>query len=113
MTLGAIVIPLVALALGCAAMWFAWRIVRAAGREGDAEEATPAVPNTPGPRSPAASAIGQIGTVAMLGGVCMWLPSLVNVQALWQLTVGGVIATLLGLLLLLVSRRRKRRGGAE
>ena len=113
MTLGAIAIPLGALILGCVAMWFAWRLVRTASREDESDETTPTSRNAAMPPSPAANAIGQIGAVAMLGGVCMWLPSLVNVGALWALTVGGVIANLLGLSLLLVSRRLKRRARVE
>lgn len=112
MTIGAIVVPLVALGLCAAGMWFAWRLVRAAAREGELEsgerggEAPPARPKPP------LGAAQQIGAVAAAVGVCLWLPSLVNVQALWPLTAGGAVASLLGLGLLLAGRARRRSGSA-
>ena len=131
MTIGGAAAVLVGLGVGGAAMWFAWRVVRAAGREGEPLDGPPLAqppsqPDAPdhddapgdrtapgtsdqqgvNPRQP--SALGQIGAVLALGGVCLWLPSLFNVADSWPLTVAGVIASLLGVAILGVTRRRKR-----
>lgn len=107
MTIGAVLVPLVALGLCAGGMWFAWRLVRAAGREG--EVAVRERARKPSASRPPLGALGQIGAVAAAGGVCLWLPSLVDVQALWPLTAGGAAANLVGLGLLFAARRRGRR----
>ena len=107
MTIGAILVPLVALGLCAAGMWFAWRLVRAAGRDGQEDEvAVGETARRPSTSRPPLGALGQIWAVTAAGGVCLWLPSLVNVQALWPLTAGGAVANLLGLGLLFAARRR-------
>lgn len=109
MTIGAILVPMVALGLCAGGMWFAWRLVRAAGREGrEGEVAVRERARKPSASRPPLGALGQIGAVAAVGGVCLWLPSLVDVQALWPLTAGGVVANLVGLGLLFAARRRRR-----
>ena len=104
MTIGVILVPLVALGLCAGGMWFAWRLVRAAGREG--EVAVDETARRPSASRPPLGALGRIGVVATVGGVCLWLPSLVDVQALWPLTAGGAVANLVGLGLLFAARRR-------
>lgn len=120
MTLGAIVVPLLALALGCGGLWFAWWLVRTASREGEkppelpvAESATLASRAATADHSDAkirapARAAGQIGTVLVAGGACLALPTLFNLAALWELTVAGLGASACGALLLWINRRRGR-----
>ena len=107
MTIGAILVPLVALGLCAGGMWFAWRLVRAAGREGEVDETA----RRPSASKPPLGALGRIGAVVAVGGVCLWLPSLVDVQALWPLTAGGAVANLLGLGLCAASAVRRRCAG--
>lgn len=120
MTIGGVAAVLVGLSVGGGAMWFAWRVVRAAGREGEPLDSPPLAQSPSQPDAPdqddapaaipprQSSALGQIGAVLALGGVCLWLPSLFNVADSWPLTVAGVIASLLGVAILGVTRRRKR-----
>ena len=92
MNVGAAAVALAGLGVGTAALWFAWRLVRAAGGEGEpvdaagrgtagaqvAEEsggAPAAVEREPLADAPAApTALGQIGAVLAFGGICLLLP---------------------------------------
>ena len=120
MTLGAIVVPLLALALGCGGLWFAWWLVRAASREGESPPESPAAESAAQSaraatadhadvkaRAPARAA-GQVGVVLVAGGACLALPTLFNLAALWELTVAGLGASACGALLLWINRRRGR-----
>lgn len=131
MTAGAAVVALLGLGVGCAGMWLAWRLVRAAAGEGQApdraaaeeqirsaaeEEPAPlageehSVANSPAGAFSPTGAWGQIGAVLALGGVCLLIPALFNIASAWPLAVGGLVAIALGLALLsaLVLRKRRR-----
>ena len=130
MTAGAAVVALLGLGVGCAGMWLAWRLVRAAAGEGRApdnagaegqirsaaeEEPEPlageehSVASSPAGASSPTGAWGQIGAVLALGGVCLLIPALFNIASAWPLAVGGLVAIALGLALLLALVLRKRR----
>ena len=133
MTSGAVIVALLGLGVGCAGMWLAWRLVRAAGGEGqdpaktgterhsgsaaDEEHEQPA-PEASVEDSPAGvflptGAWGQIGAVLALGGVCLLIPALFNLASTWPLAVGGLVAIAVGLALLWLLHKRKRNLAAE
>lgn len=134
MTSGAVIVALLGLGVGCAGMWLAWRLVRAAGGEGldpakasaqgraapaaDEEHEQPASEKPSFEDSPAGvfsptGAWGQIGAVLALGGVCLLIPALFNLASTWPLAVGGLVAIAVGLALLWLLHKRQRNAAAE
>ena len=131
MNVGAAVVALAGLGVGTAALWFAWRLVRAAGGEGEgidaarrgtgaaqvAEEESGDAPAAP-EREPLAdapavpTALGQIDAVLAFGGICLLLPAFINIAELWHLAAAGLATSLLGFAILLATRRRRRRAPA-
>lgn len=130
MNVGAAVVALAGLGVGTAALWFAWRLVRAAGGEGEAVDAAgrgtaaaqvaeesggapAAAEREPLADAPAApTALGQIGAVLAFGGICLLLPAFINIADLWHLAAAGLATSLLGFAILLATRRRRRRAPA-
>lgn len=134
MTSGAVIIALLGLGVGCAGMWLAWRLVRAAGGEGqDPAKASaqgrsgaaanekheqpvseePSLEDSPAGVFSPTGAWGQIGAVLALGGVCLLIPALFNLASTWPLAVGGLVAIAVGLALLWLLHNRKRNPTAE
>ena len=133
MNIGAAAAALFGLAVGLGALWFAWRLVRAASNEdqgiyaddrGAAEAQSPSEqgrdlagdkePETlANPTTPSSSALGQIGAVLAFGGICLLLPAFFNIADLWHLAAAGLATSLLGLVILLVTRRRRKRAPAS
>ncbi len=134
MNTGAAVVALLGLSVGCAGMWLAWRLVRAAGGEGrdpakanierqsgsaaDEEQEQPAPEEPSLEDSPAGvfsstGALAQIGAVLALGGFCLLIPALFNLASTWPLAVGGLVAIAVGLALLWLLHNRKRNPTAE
>lgn len=130
MNFGAIVVALFGLGVGTGALWFAWRLVRAAGGEGEAVDAagratgesqSSSEQDIAGEkeREPHAnahappSALGQIGAVLAFGGICLLLPAFINIADLWHLAAAGLATSLLGFVILMVTRRRRRRPPAS
>ena len=134
MTSGAVIVALLGLGVGCAGMWLAWRLVRAAGGESrdpakasaqgqsgaaaDEEHEQPASEEPSLEDSPAGvfsptGAWGQIGAVLALGGVCLLIPALFNLASTWPLAVGGLVAIAVGLALLLLLHKHQRNPAAK
>ena len=134
MNTGAAIVALLGLGVGCAGMWLAWRLVRAAGGEGrdpdnasaerQSRSAAEEEHDQPAPEEPSledspagvfspTGALAQIGAVLALGGVCLVIPSLFNLASAWPLAVGGLVAIAVGLALVWLLRRRKRNATAE
>lgn len=134
MNTGAAIVALLGLGVGCAGMWLAWRLVRAAGGEGrdpakaGTEEQSRSTagkePEQPAPEEPSledspagvfspTGAWGQIGAVLALGGVCLLIPALFNLASTWPLAVGGLVAIAVGSALLLLLHKRQRNPAAE
>ena len=130
MNVGAAVVALAGLGVGTAALWFAWRLVRAAGGEGEAIDAAgrgtagaqvaeesggapAAAEREPLADAPAVpTALGQIGAVLAFGGICLLLPAFINIADLWHLAAAGLATSLLGFVILLVTRWRRKRAPA-
>lgn len=120
MTLGAIAIPLVALAVCFGGMWFAWRLVSGAAREGEGGEdrdvAPKAVPiRKTRPRRRIGPALGLAGATMGLCGMTMSAARLAGADApvLLGVVVSAVFALLGAGFLALLSRRRRHSEGIE
>ncbi len=115
MTIGAIVIPLAALALCGAGMWLAWRLVRQA--EGAADQAPPPRPSAvpaPLPSGPdSVRVVGQLMALAGAGlggmGIAVALWRAFGWQPIGLVLVLAALASGMGLLAWRVLRRRGRR----
>ncbi len=112
MTIGAIVIPLAALALCGAGMWLAWRLVRQA--EGTADQPPPRPSPTPAPLPSGPDSVRVVGQLMALAGA--GLGGMGIAVALWRAfgwqPIGLVLVALasgMGLLAWRVLRRRGRR----
>ena len=115
MTLGAIAIPLVALAVCYGGMWFAWRLVNGAAREGEGGEDRDVAPRTTTPvrktrpRRRIGPALGLAGATMGLCGMTISVADLVGADA--PILVGVAVAVVFALLgaglLALLSRRRR------
>ena len=120
MTLGAIAIPLVALAVCFGGMWFAWRLVNGAAREGEGGEArdlaSRAAPvRKTRPRRRIGPALGLAGATMGLCGMTMSAARLAGADApvLLGVAVAAVFALLGAGFLALLSRRRRHSEGIE
>lgn len=112
MTLGAVVIPLVALAVCFGGMWLAWRLVNGAAREGGE---TPDVPPQAVPTQARPARRGGIGRVIALAAMALGLGGMALIAARLAgadapLLVAAAVAIGFALLgagcLALLSRRR-------
>ena len=121
MTLGAIAIPLVALAVCFGGMWFAWRLVNGAAREGEGGEDRDVAPRTTTPvgktrpRRRIGPALGLAGATMGLCGMTMSAARLAGADApvLLGVVVSAVFALLGAGFLALLSRRRRHSEGIE
>lgn len=115
MTIGAIVIPLAALALCGAGMWLAWRLVRQA--EGTADQAPPPRPSpAPAPSGPdSVRVVGQLMALAGAGlggmGIAVALWRAFGWRPIGLVLVLAALASGMGLLAWRVLRRGRRRPG--
>ena len=104
MTLGAILIPIVALAVCFGGMWFAWRLVMGAEREGAGPKDQPtAAADAERPPPPAPARRGVAGPVIALAAVMVGLGGFAFIAApalgsASPLLVAGGVATGVGLL---------------
>ena len=113
MTLGAVVIPLVALAVCFGGMWLAWRLVNGAVREGGETPDVPPQAVPPQARPARRVGIGRILALAAmalgLGGMALIAARLAGADA--PLLVAAAVAIGFALLgagcLALLSRRRR------
>ena len=113
MTLGAVVIPLVALAVCFGGMWLAWRLVNGAAREGGETAAVPpqAVParKVPARRGVVGPVVALAAMTLGLGGMALIAARLAGADA--PLLVAAAVAIGFALLgagcLALLSRRRR------
>ena len=114
MTLGAVAIPLVALAVCFGGMWLAWRLVNGAAREGGEmpdvpPQAVPARKARPGRRSGIGRVLALAAMALGLGGMALIAARLAGADA--PLLVAAAVAIGFALLgagcLALLSRRRR------
>lgn len=120
MTLGAIAIPLVALAICFGGMWFAWRLVNGAAREGEGSEGRDLAPRaapvrTTRPRRRIGPALGLAGATMGLCGMATTAAHMADADTPVLIGVGvAAVFALLGAgVLVLLSRRRLQPEGTE